>query len=48
MMKWIKANPRRALTAAAVVMGGAGTVSGIVPLRAIADTLAALAPLFGG
>lgn len=48
MMKWVKGNPRRALSVGAVIMGGAAAAAGSGKLQALADTLAALAPLFGG
>lgn len=48
LVSWARGNPKRALTAAAVVVGGMATATGVVPLRAVADTLAALAPILGG
>lgn len=48
MLKWMKRNPARAVAAGAVLLGGVGAVTGQVKVQAIADVLAALAPILGG
>lgn len=47
-LNWVKAKPKTALTAASVIVGGIGTATGYLPLKAVSDTLAALAPILGG
>lgn len=47
VVNWAKASPKRAFVAAAIVVSGIGTATGIVPLQVVADTLNRLAPLLG-
>ena len=48
MLKWIKANPRRAAAGGAVLLSGAGALTGMGKLQVLSDMLAALAPILGG